>query len=82
MLYEVITQAAIEANEKQKKKMVDKIVKNMESLEGKTVAILGLSFKPETDDMRDVITSYSIHYTKLYDIYRGIRHGQREKGHS
>ncbi len=48
-----VIQAAIEANEKQKKKMVDKIVKNMESLEGKTVAILGLSFKPETDDMRD-----------------------------
>ncbi len=48
-----IIQAAIEANEKQKKKMVDKIIRNMESLEGKTVAVLGLSFKPETDDMRD-----------------------------
>ena len=48
-----VIQAAIEANEKQKKKMVDKIVKNMESLEDKTVAVLGLSFKPETDDMRD-----------------------------
>lgn len=48
-----IIQAAIDANEKQKQKMVDKILKNMESLDGKTIAVLGLSFKPETDDMRD-----------------------------
>ncbi len=48
-----VIQAAIDANSKQKRKMVEKILKNMGSLDGKNVAVLGLSFKPETDDMRD-----------------------------
>ena len=48
-----VIEAAIEANEKQKKKMVEKILKKMGSVNGKVFGILGLSFKPETDDMRD-----------------------------
>lgn len=48
-----VVEAAIEANEKQKKRMVEKIVTNMGSVKDKTIAILGLSFKPETDDMRE-----------------------------
>ena len=48
-----IIEAAIEANLLQKQRMVAKITKNMLSLQGKTIAILGLSFKPDTDDMRD-----------------------------
>lgn len=48
-----VIKAAIYANEKQKKKMVDKIADNMENISGKTIGILGLTFKPETDDMRD-----------------------------
>lgn len=48
-----VIQAAIDANEKQKGKMVQKIKSKMGCMEGKTIAILGLSFKPETDDMRD-----------------------------
>lgn len=51
-----VVEAAIKANEKQKMKMVDKICKKIGqdgSLDGKTIAILGLSFKPDTDDMRD-----------------------------
>jgi UDPglucose 6-dehydrogenase len=52
----LVIEAAIKANEKQKRKMVEKIVSKMGvggSLEGKIIAILGLSFKPETDDMRE-----------------------------
>lgn len=58
-----VVQAAIDANEKQKNKMVEKIVKNMKELNNKTIAILGLSFKPETDDMRDA---------PAIDIIRGL----------
>ncbi len=45
--------AVIETNEAQKFLMVDKIVSKMGPFQGKTLAILGLTFKPETDDMRE-----------------------------
>ncbi len=48
-----LVEATIAANEKQKNRMVEKIQKAMVNLEGKTVAVLGLAFKPETDDMRE-----------------------------
>ncbi|MFC5468122.1 UDP-glucose dehydrogenase family protein [Cohnella suwonensis] len=51
-----VIQAAIDANEKQKLRMVDKITAALSSdgnLHGKTIAVLGLSFKPETDDIRE-----------------------------
>ena len=48
-----VIKAAIDANEKQKRKMVEKIISKMNGVEGKTIAILGLSFKPDTDDMRE-----------------------------
>ncbi|MGZ5480078.1 MAG: UDP-glucose dehydrogenase family protein [Candidatus Aminicenantales bacterium] len=44
--------AVIEANEAQKSHMVEKIKAGLGGLDGKTVAVLGLAFKPETDDMR------------------------------
>ncbi|MFJ8117919.1 UDP-glucose dehydrogenase family protein [Bacillus mycoides] len=48
-----LIEATVEANEKQKLKMVDKIVNAMGDVNGKTFAILGITFKPNTDDMRD-----------------------------
>jgi UDPglucose 6-dehydrogenase len=49
-----IVEAVIRVNERQRLRMVDKIVAAVDGdLQGKTVAMLGLSFKPETDDMRD-----------------------------
>ena len=48
-----IVGAAVQANEKQRKQMVQKIRDAVGVLKGKTVAILGLSFKPNTDDIRD-----------------------------
>lgn len=41
------------ANDKQKLKMVEKIKRIMGNLEGKTIGVLGLSYKPETTDMRE-----------------------------
>jgi len=49
-----IVETTIEANERQKTRMVQKIVNGLGgSLQGKTLAVLGLAFKPNTDDMRE-----------------------------
>ena len=40
-------------NERQKMWLVKKLEEELWNLEGKTIALLGLAFKPETDDMRD-----------------------------
>ena len=48
-----VIKAGIEANEKQKQRMVDKIVSRLNSLKDKTIGVLGLTFKPETDDMKE-----------------------------
>jgi UDPglucose 6-dehydrogenase len=45
--------AVIEVNELQKRRVVGKLAKHLGSLRGKTVALLGLAFKPNTNDMRD-----------------------------
>jgi len=45
--------AVIEVNELQKRRVVGKLEKHLGSLLGKRVALLGLSFKPNTDDMRE-----------------------------
>ncbi len=48
-----IVEATIDANAAQKRRMVDKIEKTLGALEGKEIAVLGLAFKPNTDDMRE-----------------------------
>ncbi len=48
-----IVDAVIEANERQRDAMIPKIEKLVGSLSGKQIGVLGLSFKPETDDMRE-----------------------------
>ena len=68
-----VIDAAIQANEKQKQKMVEKIISNMGSVENKVITVLGLSFKPETDDMRDAPS---------IDIIRGlVKNGARIKAY-
>jgi len=48
-----IVETTIEANERQKERMVRKIEEGLGGLRGRTVAMLGLAFKPNTDDMRE-----------------------------
>jgi UDPglucose 6-dehydrogenase len=45
--------SVIEVNELQKRRVVGKLKKHLGGLEGKTVSMLGLAFKPQTDDMRE-----------------------------
>ena len=48
-----VIEAVERVNERQKSIVYDKIVQAVGSVKGKTVAVLGLAFKPETDDMRE-----------------------------
>lgn len=59
-----LLKGVIEVNKKQQKKILDKLSSRFERLTGKRVAVLGLAFKPNTDDMREAasipITKYLI----------------------
>jgi UDPglucose 6-dehydrogenase len=48
-----VIEAVERVNEKQKSIVYDKIIKTAGPVKGKTIALLGLAFKPETDDMRE-----------------------------
>jgi len=50
-----LIETTIKVNDARKKAMGDKILRAMDSqdLKGKTIGVLGLTFKPNTDDMRD-----------------------------
>lgn len=55
-----IVKAAIEANLGMHKYIVEKIVRQLGCLNGKTIGILGLTFKPDTDDARKTQAEYII----------------------
>ena len=67
-----IVSSVVDANEARKRRMAHKIIDAMGGdLTGKTIAILGLSFKPNTDDMRDAPSLTII--SKLQDKGAKIR---------
>jgi UDPglucose 6-dehydrogenase len=57
----LIVEAVVEVNQRQRLRMVEKIEKLVGDLNGKQLAVLGLSFKPETDDMREAPSVDIIH---------------------
>ncbi|HEX8090808.1 MAG TPA: UDP-glucose/GDP-mannose dehydrogenase family protein, partial [Blastocatellia bacterium] len=48
-----LTDAVMEVNRAQTAAIIDRIRRVVPDLEGRTVAVLGLSFKPDTDDLRE-----------------------------
>ncbi len=49
----VLLDAASEVNERQRKRVISKLQRDLHTLKGKRVALLGLAFKPNTDDLRE-----------------------------
>lgn len=49
----LITNAAREANNRQRLRIVDKLQSILKGVRGRTIGILGLTFKPGTDDLRE-----------------------------
>ena len=48
-----IVETVVDINTKRKSRMANKIIETCGGVDGKTIAILGVTFKPNTDDMRD-----------------------------
>ena len=48
-----IVDAAVKVNDEQRQRMLEKIRQTLGNMKGKTIGVLGLAFKPNTDDMRE-----------------------------
>jgi UDPglucose 6-dehydrogenase len=68
-----IVKAARDMNARQRERVVDKLLADLKILKGRTVGLLGLAFKPDTDDLREA---------PAIDIARRlIERGARVKAH-
>ncbi|MFH1387068.1 MAG: UDP-glucose/GDP-mannose dehydrogenase family protein [bacterium] len=64
-----LLRAVIDVNNNHKFRFLEKIEKELKGLRGKTIGVLGLAFKPKTDDIRE---SISIDIIKIL-IKKGVR---------
>lgn len=60
-----ILNAVLDVNASQRERIADKIIQHIHDLEGKKIALWGLAFKPNTDDIREAPALYTIN--KLLD---------------
>jgi UDPglucose 6-dehydrogenase len=49
----VLLDATVAVNERQRKRVIGKLQRELHTLKGKRIALLGLSYKPNTDDLRE-----------------------------
>ena len=69
----VLLDAVVVVNERQRKQVIAKLQKDLRTLKGKRIALLGLAFKPNTDDLRE---APSLKIASALD-----RHGARAVGY-
>jgi UDPglucose 6-dehydrogenase len=68
-----IVKAARDVNRRQRERVVEKLLAEMKILKGRTIGLLGLAFKPHTDDLREA---------PALDVIRQlIERGARVKAH-
>ena len=68
-----IVRAARDVNQRQRERVVEKLLSELKILKGRTIGILGLAFKPDTDDLREA---------PALDVARKlIERGARVKAH-
>ncbi len=60
-----LMKAAVSVNERQRLIALEKLQQVLKILKGKTVGLLGLTFKPDTDDLRDTRTDLQARYRRL-----------------
>ncbi len=65
----LLLDATVTVNERQRKRVISKLQRELHTLKGKRVALLGLTFKPNTDDLRE---APSVEIAKALD-QRGAR---------
>lgn len=80
-----LLKAAVSVNERQRMIVMEKLQQTLKILKGKTIGLLGLTFKPDTDDLRDAPSLVLIENltrlgakVKAYDplvSQTGLRHG-------
>jgi UDPglucose 6-dehydrogenase len=82
-----LLKAVIGVNNHQRKHMIEKVKKHFDgSVEGKTIGVLGIAFKSNTDDIRESAAIDLIHLlreqgadVKVFD-YQAMEHGKKELG--
>lgn len=55
-----IVTSAVEVNHRQRHRVLEKLQESLKVIRGRTIGLLGLSFKPDTDDLRDAPSLYLI----------------------
>jgi UDPglucose 6-dehydrogenase len=68
-----IVKAAREVNKRQRERVVDKLLGELRILKGRTIGLLGLAFKPHTDDLREA--------PAIEIVRKLIERGARVKAH-
>ena len=61
-LHPQLLNAVMEINQDQRRLVIEKLVSLLGSLRGTTIGVLGLAFKPNTDDMRDAASIDILHW--------------------